>query len=590
VRSLTVGSLVAVATFAVSCTTPKLDPVSENASRGTASDTQGTREEPTLRYYTYADQKKQLRDAVDIIAADRWMNFRPGGRTSFLEKFYFSNVRARSNRGLRHASCFTGNAKDVEARFFANGTTFGQVVNDGQKPVVKVAEDGMQMSFDLTIAQGTGEQRRIFFRLANCNSGKNPIGNPDAVVKQIVVIDKQPAKFEPVAPKAQRSVASGTISENGFGMEDQPDASAPSTVPRFVMKTDFDKASEKAGDRPWRGLDVSTPVGAYKFAVLMQKYAYEGMFIGGARQPDWNLIAQANKERYWCHMPWLQPGDKGREWVHGMTREFDLRPSPYVDAYKNTPPGSNWGVAYYNASGCTTIGRVFGADAAIKANPDFSNRSVQFDDGTVTVKFLFTQAPVSGLDEAFSWTANVSGPGETKRSLQKVKHVQMDIAIKDASLKSPNRDYNGWIMLTYYFDPTFAADAEWSRYSDQLNPIRTIANMPPGFLKMRPMGIVTGVGAPVRASGADAKWAEFVGDTIIFKGAQTNEATNRLNGPADNPKASCFGCHATAGTEVKAVPGIMEMSVWKQHQNAGQAMDFSQQMSHAKEHFQTRPE
>lgn len=94
---------------------------------------------------------------------------------------------------------------------------------------------------------------------------------------------------------------------------------------------------------------------------------------------------------------------------------------------------------------------------------------------------------------------------------------------------------------------------------------------------MRPMGIQTGFDSPE------------TGDTVIFPGAYANGSGGRLNGPADNPRSSCMGCHGAAGTSARMVPGFLSMKMFAPHQNEPM-LEFNQQLALAKSNIETAPQ
>jgi hypothetical protein len=81
---------------------------------------------------------------------------------------------------------------------------------------------------------------------------------------------------------------------------------------------------------------------------------------------------------------------------------------------------------------------------------------------------------------------------------------------------------------------------------------------------------------------------------MIFAGSKTNSANNvyyganprLMNGPADNPKASCLSCHGAAGTTIKMVPGVKDFNEYMRVKSTG--LDFSQQLALAKRNHETR--
>ncbi len=479
----------------------------------------------------------------------------PGGREDFLLKFYYSNTRGVSLKGQRHASCFYGSSGDVAREFFE----YAKIRNLlNERAEVKASTDGRMLG----VAFNHEQKGRLTFRLSHCNSGKSNFsetkisnwlnGKNDSLIKA----------------SAKRSVASATSS--AFSISDTMNAA--SDIPQFKLRADFDNAPKSNETKPWAGLDLRNQKQALKFTLLVQKYFYENMANQNPNNPDQNFIAQNNQNRYWCHMPWLHVGFAGREAAHGMTKERDLVPSTLIPVYKNTTPGSNWGVAYFNANGCQAIQNVFGTANNPKREPDFNNG--EFADGTVITKMLFTTANFPEIKNAYTWRANVSDPGSTDRQIKTVRHIQMDIAVKDLSLKGTIPGLNYWVMAGFYYDPDYDFEKELRNVLGEENPLKSIPNLPKELLKMRPIGVQTGFDSPE------------TGDTVIFPGAYANGSKGRLNGPADNPKTSCLGCHGAAGTTAKMIPGFLSMRMFTPHEKNLQ-LDFNQQFALAKENYET---
>ena len=101
-----------------------------------------------------------------------------------------------------------------------------------------------------------------------------------------------------------------------------------------------------------------------------------------------------------------------------------------------------------------------------------------------------------------------------------------------------------------------------------------------GLLRMRPIGIQTGFDPTT---------------SMIFTGSKTNSKENEfyprendrlLNGPADNFKGSCLGCHGGAGTKVPFIPGVKDFTHYQEIRKDG--LDFSMQLGLAKRNFETR--
>jgi hypothetical protein len=335
------------------------------------------------------------------------------------------------------------------------------------------------------------------------------------------------------------------------------------TIPSFTLKNDYDKITQemKDRDRPWRdfenkNLDITKEEDALKFALLMQEYAYKGMIRNIKNNPDLDFMPHYAKQdkksgRYWCHMPWLNITSKGREFVHGLTKEFPLHESdayPFVEK-KN---GISWGTAFYNSFACESIGDFFGTAISPKTPEQIAaQKKITFQDGYVATKLLFNNSTMAQFDDAYTWVVH-GGTNKnmfsTKRRMQKMRHLQMDVAIKDSSILGSDPELNNWLMFTYYYDPTY------------ISPLTKKLNLPEGIRNMRPLGVQYGLSS---------------GKSIIFNGSKNNHCIKedptdrkspchslpyketRLNGPADNPISSCLSCHATSGTQVPASPGIM---------------------------------
>ena len=117
---------------------------------------------------------------------------------------------------------------------------------------------------------------------------------------------------------------------------------------------------------------------------------------------------QNNAVRPWYHAPWMHYGDKGREFVRGLTRERTT-PAPRQGETGELGPqqtacAQNWAVGFLNAPGGYVLGQVW-------ANPDDPDPvHALFPEGTVAAKLLFTAAPVTQapyLEGTLEWDANI---------------------------------------------------------------------------------------------------------------------------------------------------------------------------------------
>lgn len=496
----------------------------------------------------------------------QWQAMQPGGRLSLLETLYYANSKTKSQKGNRSTTCFEGNSEELASAFFSQDRV-NHLVNfiDGGFPVVKptMGKLGIYYKVLSNVIQNQNILERNFALDQCATSGKGIITGSEAEVKKV-----EPAKAGEELPKFPEKLSEQELAElakKGFGLEDN---SKHTGLPTFQLKTDFNKIPKEGfeSDLPWRKtkLNIKNQKDALLLSLMLQKYVYEGMIPAGVANSDLHFNAFRNQKRYWCHMPWLQVGVNGRESVHGLTKELDLKPSPYMKSYSTVAKGTNWGVAYYNSVACDSINQIFGWTNNLKLVPNFQN--IQFKDGAVSYKLLFTTSADVKFKDAYTWKAHVSAIGQSERSLQPVKHLQMDISIRDASIIGTQKSNNNWIMLTYYYDATYDYKNEFKELlAGTSNPLENM-NLPIGLLKMRPMGIQVGFG-PLDS-----------GDTVLFPGAETNEKYGRLNGPADNPRSSCFSCHGTAGANLPMVPGIMSNADFAKINQTGKHFDFGQQV------------
>ncbi|WP_413290109.1 hypothetical protein [Bdellovibrio sp. HCB337] len=545
---------------AVACTQTEKTPMTTESLRAPSSLQEET---PRLIYVTYGKDGKANREEI---TAARWLGqnggFSAGGREDYLLKMYYSNTRNTSLKGLRHASCFHGDAKTIAKNFFEKGPAETEVRNLASRwPEVKPSTDGRMLGLSLD----HNSKGRLTFRIAHCESGKSSIS--DTVISNWA--EGKPSKKISGMKTAKRTVANSP-QDDGFNIFD--DTPFSEDLPLFKLRADYNRNPQRPDPKPWAGLDLKDQRQALKFTLLVQKYFYENMANQNPNKRDFNFIAQNNKQRYWCHMPWMHVGAAGREAIHGMTKERDLVPSKRIPTYQNATPGSNWGVAYFNGEGCDAIGEVFGSQGNHRPEPDFTKST--FRDGTVITKMLFTTARFSEIEHAYKWRATVSDVGSTERSVQDVRHIQMDIAVKDLSLKGTDPTLGHWIMAGFYYDPNYDFEKELKAVLGEENPLKSIPNLPKELLKMRPIGVQTGFDSPEK------------NESLIFPGAYANGSGGRLNGPADNPKTSCLGCHAAAGTGASMIPGFLSARMWEPFLGKP-ALDFNQQFALAKENYET---
>ena len=499
----------------------------------------------------------------------RWTKkFNDSSRFDFLVKFYAATTRSTSNTKQIHSACFTGDSKVIIEKFFNSSLP----VKNFLKVHAKQSFDGKTIGITMIPSDQKAAKTNLYhFRLNNClEAGKSQTFTFDEqkIVKNFDY-DRMPAQFKddklPNLPHATKKLT-------GFEVLDVLSPEAEKTankmkLPRYKLRGDYTKYDIKPTDHPWKNIDIRTQAGKEKFARDTLYFFFKGMADQSPRA-DLNFISANNRLTHWCEMPWLQVGESGREAIHGLTKERDIESSAM---YPNIDKGANWGIGYYNATGCKTIGQIWGDQNTQIAQPNFV---IPFPDGTMSAKILFSTSPSKFLKDSFALRANISGPGETFRSIQKLRMIQIDISVKDSRIPGARPQADNWIMTTYYFDPTY----KWDFANEFTSPDVQ------GLMHMRPIGI---------QSGFDAE------TSTIFAGAVANSVDNvkwgtgkLLNGPGDNRKSSCMGCHGTAGTpyntQFKMVPGVLDDAMFAASRKSYN-LDFSQQLAFAKRNFETQP-
>jgi len=183
---------------------------------------------------------------------------------------------------------------------------------------------------------------------------------------------------------------------------------------------------------------------------------------------------------------------------------------------------SNYAVGLYNPVGGYVVGKVWEDHESPNAD------AARFPNGTVGVKLLFTTASVTEapyLRGAFEWDAYVRLRGSQPLAIQKVRLLQIDVAVRDTRANSTT----GWVFGTFQYDGTARGTTPWE--------------------KMKPVGLMWG-NDPTLTQARYNQGSRPLQSKIINRvigGAQQHLGHNeRLNGPVDNPASSCLSCHSTA--------------------------------------------
>ena len=293
-------------------------------------------------------------------------------------------------------------------------------------------------------------------------------------------------------------------------------------VESAAWRIDFPTIDGLAIEEPWKTIDFVDDPRAYMYAVLetaKPDFARVGPRLIGTGSEDWWIV------------PWMDYTGFGREPLMGLTKERG--PVPGDLSSSSTGSHQVWAVGFYNAPGATVVGEIF----EDPCDPSYPN-IVRFPEGTVSIKFLFTDAPVEQvtyLAGAPVYHAYMDPPGQRVRPqdrvLREVRLLQMDIAVRDS-----RADPVGWVFGTFAWIGLPRGDALF----DNLEPVSLQWGDDPGVTSPRR---IRETWTNPLLEGVLYGWPER--PTLGFHG--------RANGPADNIRSSCLSCHASA--RMPSVPG-----------------------------------
>lgn len=375
---------------------------------------------------------------------------------------------------------------------------------------------------------------------------------------------------------AQTSASNDTCRGSYPDYLDLPDGSnsppAGWTGPVFRLSQAFPAKSVTPDARPWRKFNPFTAENAEQrskqalgYIGAVYDYILEGNVKGGDPNNDFALCD--NPVRPWFHVPWMHFDQlKGREFVHGMTKELTAAVGKFDPAQKNREQA--WAVGFYNAPGAHTIGQVFPP-----GGPDAGTSDIRFAEGTVVGKVLMTTASpaeVRFLEGSPEWLANIHASVECAkdrrspdcaRKVRTMRFVQFDVAVVDG--RSPY----GWVFGTFIYNAAVNSAQPWRRVA--------------------PVGLMWGNDPGVRPEFVDGKRIEpsdpkelsqsvlFIDRLPQFFHTKDLGCAGRLDGPVDNPSSSCMSCHMTASIPKpgEKMPPIMDFKNQCQEGKAGERAD-----------------
>lgn len=297
-----------------------------------------------------------------------------------------------------------------------------------------------------------------------------------------------------------------------------------------VWRTDY-PVNPKAQLFPWKAYSFQDHPAEYMAAVLDSARPY-------FQRVNDRLVG--NVDAPWWIAPWMDFGPYGREPSMGLTKERGPDPN---DLSKGHPDGYQvWAVGFYNDLGAGEFATIF----QDPCNPAFPE-AVSFPEGTVSIKFLFTDADPSAvhyLAGASTYLAKIDARGAgdrpmpvDARSYRNVRLLQFDIAVKDADATE-----TGWVFGTFAWIGPAVGDGLF----DNLVPVSLQWGNDPQVYDLA----LTETWTNKSLAGVFYGWEER--PTLGFHG--------RANGPADNIRSSCLSCHAAARIP-RAEIGILDYTL-----------------------------
>jgi hypothetical protein len=353
---------------------------------------------------------------------------------------------------------------------------------------------------------------------------------------------------------AQKDCVRGTFKDYYLqGQGGDPPADYKGRV--YKLSQDYSDILPSQEQYPWLKISFKNggPVDPKAYLQALLQYGLEGNVAV-------DFYVQDNKVRKWYSLPWMDwntevaadwPGTDGREFIHGLTHEFDSEGNTFAETQREFV--DTFAQAYINDRYAFGIGQVWchpddPKPGALNPDPKGLNSMA---DGSYVIKLLFstvTEQDLPTVKGAFEWDANIyvnKSPRERNagplsmfaRKIGKIRLIQIDLQVRD------DRSLTGWLLGTYGYDGNANGTTPWERMVPLglqwgNNPQVTFAetcsgpNGPCNYDKLTEQWIN-------RQAVADLATPPLSFNHLGFGG--------RLAGPVDNPKSSCMGCHQTAG-------------------------------------------
>ncbi|TWB23378.1 hypothetical protein FBZ89_102131 [Nitrospirillum amazonense] len=334
---------------------------------------------------------------------------------------------------------------------------------------------------------------------------------------------------------------------------------------RFALSHQY-PATKPTCDAPWLRQEVSftDPNPSWEqwqaYIQTIVDYVWEDQDPNLPDRLGWK-VAVRGKVR-WFHVPWMAyDGQRGREYVHGLTNELSTAESTFRGGCRGSGrhhlPGAvavdgvdplfeTWSVGMYNPCGAWSLGQAI-PHTGVPATTDGGAlaRGLPFPEGTVVIKILNTTADekaVPYLKGSTNWSADGhvrTSPTQyetCRRAVTKVHMVQMDIAVVDP--RSPTR----WVYSTLAYDGRLPGPTVRSR--------------------LVPLGVQwgsDGLTFPAVPQGKSRPLRETIHAPIDLP--QHYGCQGRLAGVVDQANSSCVSCHMGAYAAPVGVLGVQGKNV-----------------------------
>lgn len=322
--------------------------------------------------------------------------------------------------------------------------------------------------------------------------------------------------------------------------------------PVFEISVDY-PAQQPDCEAPWleRDVDFQNPNPTWdEWAPYVQDiidYIMEGQDPNLPNETGWS--SSVNGETRWFHIPWMAyDGERGREFVHGLTNELSTALPAFRDGGRgsgkhvfeadletqaNPPLYETWSVGMYNPCGAWSVGHAFpdtGVPETYTQDGRNFARGLPFQEGTVVIKLLNTTADetaVPYMKGSTSWQANGHkqlSPTEyetCEREVRTVHLVQVDIAVVDS--RSPTR----WVYSTLAYDGNLPGTSVLDR--------------------LTPLGVQFGSDGATFPAVPEAD-SQPLRETVLapLDIPEHYGCQDRLAGVVDQPNSSCVSCHMGA--------------------------------------------